>query len=608
MIDPASFHSFAERFLGRSKKKHPFDKSFRDGASLLEDVPNKIKSEPEEGARLLLQLCLMWCSAETPHEYSRNLALSYWFRAGEAQDFPMRLCAHTLSPYLREIEEEHPELKGRLTLGFDGNYAVGYFIAPQDVPAAREFVEGQMAEVVADTRRALEPLLKILRVAEEKKMAYWEATDLNVANGNAAWLKEKKVKPALSLQTIAEIPGLYHFATLTTASDPIFIMSAANPDNTYIVDLSTSPAKVTHLPETFFSRAELQGDVVLAIARHKHKNPYGLYKLTLRPQLGQMELLYTSDDDLSDLAIVGGEVLLIPKKIGTKPRWVSTQEELQVPASTDYYSKGFRVVPFGDNSHLLCWHKKFYLLEGREAKPLQAPEAFQDLYLSHGLEHNESWSDAPGRALMPSSTGMMQITKEGGFRFFAPELNAIRQISRGPDRAIIVWQGDNESDDLLKILWPTMEISSIKPKDLGLKEIQGMFWSGALQSVVMRAGTTFIALSWEQIKRLARRSLGEIAAKQEADKKKEADRKHKVWKENVEKKLSYTRPIELPVPPHGIQDGDRKKLFVFSGDLIRHPTLGLGLILSKYTEIDKELSVQFEHEERRLNLTDPIKG
>ena len=40
-------------------------------------------------------------------------------------------------------------------------------------------------------------MLKILRVAEEKKMAYWEATDLSVANGNAAWLIEKKIKAEL---------------------------------------------------------------------------------------------------------------------------------------------------------------------------------------------------------------------------------------------------------------------------------------------------------------------------------------------------------------------------------------------------------------------------
>src|SRR5688572_1735491 len=96
-IDEQSIVSIVDRFLGRSTTKVAFDKKFKQGAELFEEVKQKIAASPAEGGRLLLQLCLMWCSAEAPHVPSRNFALSYWFEKTEAELVPTPL----LMPLLR---------------------------------------------------------------------------------------------------------------------------------------------------------------------------------------------------------------------------------------------------------------------------------------------------------------------------------------------------------------------------------------------------------------------------------------------------------------------------------------------------------------------------
>lgn len=93
---------------------------------------------------------------------------------------------------LAEITERYPSLRGNLTIptmvyGHDG---VGEYYPPDLVPELREQVEQAVDSAEPDDREDFERLLRVLRAAEARGLAYWEVTNLQVANANEDWLSE----------------------------------------------------------------------------------------------------------------------------------------------------------------------------------------------------------------------------------------------------------------------------------------------------------------------------------------------------------------------------------------------------------------------------------
>jgi hypothetical protein len=594
VIDEQSIVRFVDRFLGRSTEKAPFDKKFKQGQKLLEEVRQKIASSPEEGARHLLQLCLMWCSAETPHVPSRNFALSYWFDKTEVEPVPMSLLETSLEGRLSEIVAAFPVLKGKLHLGFDGNYSVGYFVAPSKISELQSFIAKCSEDLPIDQRKALEPLSHILRVAEKKKMAYWEATDLQVTLANDSWLKEPKVKTKLSVRNLMPLP-IGSTSDLRAIDGETLVISRAHPDYTSIINCAAKPPTVRTIPDFFLSDAFIDKGKLVGVARYQHKNPYRVYELPLQGSETPLCTL-TTPFDLSAIGRAGDETILVPGPPKEPARWMKGDqlEAIQeLPLGTDYYLKGFELEPFGDGSFLLGWCKKGYRLTGRKIEPLL--DHFEP---EHSKASSGRISEKIGEVITLSNRRVAQIHVKGEVSFLAAGIPNIMQMAKGPEGTLLLLQGDNDEDDAFKVLWPNQEVTQIKPKDVGVRDLYGIVWSPTQKAVLVFSGASLLAIDWSTIALQKRVTLQSLEERQREAQRKDELRKKALWQKAVQSKA----PIELPIPSDGFEKNGAKSTYLFKNDVVRHPRYGLGLVRD-LGPIHKPLPVQFEDETRTLLLT-----
>jgi hypothetical protein len=592
VIDETSITSFEKVFLEPevSAMDAPFFKKFKNGVPLFDRVKKEIAADPSEGARLLMQLCLMWCSAETPHLPSRNFALSYWFEPNVAGQLQFSSFTDSLEPLLPGIVSRYPQLSGKLFPFFDGNYSTGYFVPAANVPNLRKAVVEFENDLPDDLKETMDPLVCILQVAEKKKMAYWEATDLSVARANDSWLKKTASKSSLSVRTIVKLPvGV--LADLIDVSGKSVFISDARPDIFCMVDCSSDTPVLRTISDFFMRTGFTDGDRIIGIGRYGHDQPYRVYELRIKPSLGEPKVLHEFSFELSDIRRAGDETILVPRPLEELPRWLggSPEEILDLPRNDEWNLKGFEIASFGDGTFLLGWNKRGYHLKGRTITPLL--DSFEPV-----LNKSETVSTEPGCLYTLSDWTLVRITAAGDLTAVFPGIDNVQQLVKGPEGTLLLYQGDNPEGDKIKVVWPGLEITGITKKDLGF-DINWLAWSPELNAILAFTGFSLIAIDWATVAGFGKTTYQSIATGQEKKALKEKKRLNALWKKAVD--VDFI--IDLPVPEDGYIDKyGVKNDFICRNDVVRHPRFGPGLVVGRLEQINNPIKIQFEDETRTI--------
>ncbi|MEV6558484.1 hypothetical protein AB0M22_22420 [Nocardia sp. NPDC051756] len=126
---------------------------------------------------------VMFSASMLPYRYERGLALSLAFEAGRVFPDAVFEPKATYAPdgLFTEVVAAHPQLRGRFSSGwFSGNYSTGVYVPADQVAEVLAWLEEQLAPMPKGERRTFRGIVATLRAAVDRKLGYWEATDLAV--------------------------------------------------------------------------------------------------------------------------------------------------------------------------------------------------------------------------------------------------------------------------------------------------------------------------------------------------------------------------------------------------------------------------------------------
>jgi len=512
VVDEATLARFVERFLGRSSEEAPFDRAFPDAAALVEKTKQLLRGDdPERAGRALGELAMLYFSAEGPHAYSRGFSLSLWDEESMGAPMPVEGLG-SVEALLGPIVEAYPAIRGQVPDVFTQNYCVGPFVRARDVPGVLAYVENTLAAMVPGDRASYRVLARVLRVSAARGMAYWEATDLGVAQAHEEWMEPDR--PAGGSLLIA--PCAASLDHPSAQSGDRFV--AYDDFDTHIVDLSSFPPTSRVLPgfRTIAAGFTPWGTLLIRAATDATRRPFvfSLYEVGL-PDGAPRPLEIKLPWDLALALPYRDAVLLFPgrkvlqKQPDARPlslrQGVLTPLDLP-PAKGKQKPLGLELAcdaaPFGDGSMLVVWDGAPYRLDGDAVIPLGGGEL-------------EARSPGPQNAVAASDDSIIgmfgltpvRISRDGTREAILPQIGALALV-RGPDDALILQQPDNVEGDALKIWWPrTREMTSIQPDAFATDDQPRLlFYASGPGLLVANFGRDWRALPWDAIASLPRLS------------------------------------------------------------------------------------------------------
>lgn len=507
VFDRTSIARFSARFLRGMHRGAAFDREY-DGDAMVGKVKQLIAKDPATGARALGELALLYVSTETPHAYSRGLALSLWDEAVMKAPLPKKWLA-SVETYLVDVVAAYPKVAGRIPRAFDGPGCVGPVVTARDVPALLAHVEQVVAALPPDDRVRCRPLVEVLRVAAARGLGYWEGTDIDVLDTHGDWLAalheprwvaepspltSSHARPLAVSDTRMLVGEHFVLHELDTATFP---PQAITRDNMQVTAAAFTPWG------TEFVR--------MVTDRESRPFKFGYFELPDRTPLA-LDL----DFAVGLARPAGGGVLLFPqastqRRAGARPtllRPPDVLEPLPLPEPAQPERIAGDAVAFGDGSVLLVWDGVPYRWDG-EAPPvplggtLEAPEEVcAAVTLSDG-----AIAGGFGRRLL-------RIDRDGRQSAVLPLGNVVG-VARGPGDALIIVEGDNPEGDALKLWWPaTGEVTHVAPAALGLEERpMFVYFDPVARLVVAAQPRAWHALAWAELEAMRRVPADELAAR-----------------------------------------------------------------------------------------------
>jgi hypothetical protein len=501
VIDPAAVRRFDRWFSGSGKINATFERlysgtAWRDGLIAAIEAGDDARREVMKGL-------LLWSATAAPHTTSRGWALSLWDYGdpGDALDLdalPYRLCASSVDALLPKTLTTWPALCG-LTPGFTGNYDVGAYIPPEDVPEARAYI-AQLLEQQPGEHRRLEPLLDVLMVAEARKMAYWEATDLLVTQAKPAWLDA--VRPQLSTPTLDV--GLSR-PTLVARGPDWLLLTQYPEQRTVLIEGAGQPEPTLRsFSGVFLANATMAGPRTLVGWGDFDGQPRQLYRFDL-DEAGPTPIAFDAAGTWSPhstpyAAPVGPEsLLLVPGGYPAGHAPVILRDGVVEPSGLPpsegrpFGTGSFGWRPLGEARALLEWDRQAYLWHDGTFSPL-----------GHEISLEPSCTDGwqvPDGCLAIDNRVFTYLDPEGARQPIAPDIPNTMHASRGPGGAWILAQGDHKQGDLFKVVWPNEIARGTRAKfgRLNLRwliYIDGIIWA--------QDGPTAHRVPWDQVARLKR--------------------------------------------------------------------------------------------------------
>lgn len=505
VVDETSFQRFCARFLSGKFKFSAFDHAF-DAKKLIDGVRTTIKKDPVQGARDLGQLALMFVSAEYPHVKARGLALSLWDTKAMGAPLPARLLGN-VETQLQPILKRHPTLAGKVPSLFDGNYSVGAYVGADKVPALLAHVERTVAAMVPGARAPYQALVTVLRAAAARKLAYWEATDLAVANVDVDWLEEPK--PVTTDVRIEKSPIGHYPQPRAVDRARMFVFEQWR---FHTVDQTKFPPKVTtEEVQVTVAAATPWGTVLRREARDQSTRPWPFANVEVTGKKSK-PVLADLPFELGQALPTRDAVLLFPGRFVTPQAshrpyvWRGkTATALEVPAPKKkehiYWAHAF-----GDGSTLVLWDGRAYRWTGKGA-----PKAL-DITLGEPVDQLSVVTLADSSIVGAFGRKLIRITPDGTTQRILT-LDNVMQVFLGPDDALVLVEGDHPEDDVLKIWWPSSrEVTLVDRAVTGTGQPRIGYYDAPRAQLVLADTAVWHGVPWSTLSALPRISAKDYAA------------------------------------------------------------------------------------------------
>ena len=330
--------------------------------------------------------------ARCPITTSAASAFSLWPEEDVGTEFPPGF-VHSPEPLFAEVVRAYPRLKGKFPEWFTGNYSTGVYIPAEKVSTVRQWLEGVLAELSKGDRRMYRGLLAMLRAAEEKQLAFWEATDLAIpitgeVPGDPELMTADYLRNTPGSMAPAEKTKLPVRSNRVGGHGDIHILSHAGPDTTVIVDVDSWPPQFMCVPRNSPGSADHDRENRwLFVSRAGPEN----YKAPVRGRLltdlrSEPDLVVHAEDNgaevkVNDGFLIAGRMVLIPDasvyEPGTKlsawiqdgarmrpvPAWLRLRSSGAIPETPGSSAGGGRLA---GGTEVLVWDGDGYEWDGRQ--------------------------------------------------------------------------------------------------------------------------------------------------------------------------------------------------------------------------------------------------
>ena len=434
---------------------------------------------------------------------------------------------HSPEPLFAEVVRRYPQLKGKFPKWFTGNYWTGVYVPAEKVSAVRQWLETQLEPLTKGERRTYRGLLAMLRAAEDKKLAFWEATDLAIpivgqAPGNPELMTADYLRNAPGGVAPAEKVKLLAHGDRIGGHGDIHVLSAAHPDTTVLVDLGHWPPRFHVRPQEFAWRADADRDgrwlLVSRVGPGDHLNPVrGRVFTDLRKK---PELILQVEDNgteakVNDGFLVGGRVVLIPDTSSCQPKteltaWMQEGEEMR-PATglpphrvrkgnfgNEWLVRG--VARLAGGTEVLVWQGEGYEWKGKRFQQT-FPLGLTDPYdkLSPVPVGTDGFFFVSARKLFEVHRGQKPVRH-------GPKWKNVMAALPGPDDSLLLKEGGNPDGDIGKLYFPgDKTFIHIEPELLGDQDLYNFLcWSEGANRIVASDGYNLYAVPVETILALPR--------------------------------------------------------------------------------------------------------
>lgn len=526
---------FVPKLLGLSSAKTRFDNVREDAEELWSTVKRALTDgvdsegdsiDEETVASLICQLALIYSSCSLPHHYERGLAFSLWPEDDDIDEFPEEF-AHSPEPLFAQVVQQYPDLKDNFPTWFSGNYSTGVYIPANRVSVVRQWLEEQLQALKKGPRRLFRGFLNILKFAEEKGYAYWEATDLAIpimgrTPGDESLMTADYLKnvPGAPPSEKFSLPG--NFERRGGYRD-VHVLSRALPDSTFIVDLSQWPPQCHTRNDEFAWRADhgtngkwllmsrvgaKQGHVTPVRGRvliDLHKEPESIFDVVEKG----------STIEVNDGFLVSGRVVLVPEtdglQVGTEVfARVQDGSEMQKAAGLPPHKvrkERFSNARIARDVARLTDHKEVLLWDGNgfEWDGARFNITFQ-IGVTDGYEGLSAVAIKDDGFFFLKDRQLFEIYRGKSPKPHLPELTNIMHAMPGPQDGILLMEGDNEDGDIGKLYFPDSEtFIHIEPELLGDQEIYDFLcWSRPANRIIASDRQHLYAVSVDTVLALPR--------------------------------------------------------------------------------------------------------
>jgi hypothetical protein len=506
---------FVPRLLGHSLEKTALDRVREDADELWNTVRESlVGDDPESAASLVCQLAVMFSACSLPHQYERGFALCLW--EGQEQDiaveYPVKF-SFSPEPLFDEVVKAHPSLRGHFPTWFNGNYSTGVFIPSRHVPEALAWVEDRVATFAEGHRRRFKGLIRILRAAAGKDLAYWEATDLAVPMADqfpgapdlmiADFLGNE---PGTPNPQVKEAPITGHISqSHCDLHDRWLISSDSDPFETGFWDMSVWPPRLEYsLPEFAVGAARSRDGRWLLFSETDSKAK----PRTFRPRL--FSDLSQKPDGVFPALIDGNEIsvrlggffgdrplvfidppsIFKPGDLLPPPLWLDGNEWKPVPdlPAAEIRPSAIKgwvenpvvgVVHLADGCDALLWDGAGYEQKGAR---------FEMTFSMGARASSVAWSTVPAGAdgfFYLSNRCLFEIHRHSQPKAHGEEWTNIMFIRPGPAGGILLQEGDNPDGDVAKLYFPgDGEFIHLKPELFDDSDYPLICWSAPLDCFV----------------------------------------------------------------------------------------------------------------------------
>jgi hypothetical protein len=308
-------------------------------------------------------------------------------------------------------------------------------------------------------------LVDVLRVAASRGLAYWEGSELDVAQANTEWLAPVRPPAHRTAPSPLTSPLARPLAIAGTR------MLVGEHFVLHELDTGSFPPGVITYEDMQVTTAAFTpwGTEFVRMATDRTQRPF---KFSYYELPGRTPLAFEPPWAIGLALPMGDALLLFPQpttqeRAGLRPlvmRSGGGLEPLAVPETAASPQLACGAVPFGDGTMLVIWDGVPYRWDG-EAAPIALGGA-----LGAPDDPCAAATLSDGSIVGGFARKLVRIDREGTQTIVLP-LDNVMAVTCGPDDVLVISEGENPEDDALKLWWPeTREVTSVQRSDFSIDD------------------------------------------------------------------------------------------------------------------------------------------